>query len=242
MLEEALALAEAKLEPGGLLMVAGKGWHPGVIGIVASRLKDRYNLPSLVIGIDSSGIGKASGRSIAGVDLGAAVTAARQAGLLINGGGHKMAAGLTVAEAKIPELQAFLGERLAGQVVAAGTAGSVGIDAILNAGAATVDLIDLLQLAGPYGAGNPEPRIAFADAKVVDARIVGADHVSCVLVTGDGNRLPGIAFRSAQTPLGQALLAGPRSGPLHVAGKLRADSWRGVRRVQLHVDDVGTAS
>lgn len=241
VLEEALAQAETKRGDGGLLLVAGHGWHPGVIGIVASRLKDRYNLPCLVIGIDAAGIGKASGRSITGVDLGAAVTSARQAGLLITGGGHKMAAGLTVTAAKIPELQAFLNERLAPQVASAGTAGSVGLDGILAAGAATIELIDTLQLAGPYGAGNPEPRFAFPDARVVDARIVGADHVSCVLVTGDGGRLSGIAFRSVQTPLGQALLAGPRSGPLHVAGKLRADSWRGVRRVQLHVDDASYA-
>ncbi len=234
------ALAQMGEPAGSLVLVAGQGWHPGVIGIAASRLKDRSNLPSIVIGIDASGLGRGSGRSITGVDLGAAVLSARQAGLLINGGGHKMAAGLTVEAARIDELRAFLAQRIAIQVTAASTAGGLGLDGLLAAGSATPELFDQMQLAGPFGAGNPEPRFVFANARIVDAGIVGADHVRCVLVTGDGKRLPGIAFRSASTPLGQALLAGPRSGPLHVAGKLRADSWRGVRRVQLHIDDLAT--
>lgn len=235
VLEAALAMP---IDPGApLALVAGLGWHPGVLGIIASRLKERYNMPCIVIGIDDAGIGKGSGRSITGVDLGAAVASARQAGLLINGGGHKMAAGLTVAAARIGELSEFLARRLAAQVAAAGAAGGLALDGILAAGAATPELFDQIQLAGPFGAGNPEPRFGFPNAKVVNAAIAGADHVRCVIVTGDGRRLPGIAFRSAGTPLGQALLAGPRSGPLHIAGKLRADSWRGVRRVQLHVED-----
>jgi len=237
VLEAALAQAEGRNTNEPLILVAAKGWHPGVIGIAASRLKERFNLPALVIGIDEQGIGKGSGRSITGVDLGSAVIAASQAGLLINGGGHKMAAGLTVEAGKIDALRTFLIQRLAAQVDAASDAGDLTIDATLVAGAATVELIDALALAGPYGAGNPEPRFVIANASVVNSSIVGAKHVRCVLATGGGQKLSGIAFGCAETPLGQALLAGMRSGPLHVAGKLRADQWRGERRVQLHVED-----
>jgi single-stranded-DNA-specific exonuclease len=241
VLEAALEQAERRNTNEPLVLVAAKGWHPGVIGIAASRLKERFNLPALVIGIDEQGIGKGSGRSINGVDLGSAVIAASQAGLLINGGGHKMAAGLTVEAAKIDALRTFLTQRLAAQVDAASDAGDLTIDATLVAGAATVELIDALALAGPYGAGNPEPRFVIANASVVNSSIVGGKHVRCVLATGGGQKLSGIAFGCAETPLGQALLAGMRSGPLHVAGKLRADQWRGERRVQLHVEDAAVS-
>ncbi len=239
VLEAASAQAETRNPNEPLVLVAAFGWHPGVIGIAASRLKDHFNLPALVIGIDENGIGKGSGRSINGVDLGSAVIAASQAGLLINGGGHKMAAGLTVEAANIDALRAFLTQRLAAQVDAAADAGDLTIDGTLAAGTATVELIDALALAGPYGAGNPEPRFVIANASVVNASVVGGKHVRCVLATGGGQKLSGIAFGCAEAPLGQALLAGMRSGPLHVAGKLRADQWRGVRRVQLHVEDAG---
>lgn len=242
VLEQALEQAERRNTNEPLILVAAKGWHPGVIGIAASRLKEHFNLPALVIGIDENGIGKGSGRSITGVDLGSAVIAAGQAGLLINGGGHKMAAGLTVEAGKIDALRTFLTQRLAAQVDAASDAGDLTIDATLVAGAATVELIDALALAGPYGAGNPEPRFVIANASVVNSSIVGGKHVRCILATGGGQKLSGIAFGCAETPLGQALLAGMRSGPLHVAGKLRADQWRGVRRVQLHVEDAAFAA
>ncbi len=242
VLEAALAQAERRNTNEPLIMVAAKGWHPGVIGIAASRLKDRYNLPALVIGIDDQGVGKGSGRSIGGVDLGSAVIAAAQAGLLINGGGHKMAAGLTVEAAKIDALRSFLTQRLAAQVDAALDAGDMTIDGTLAAGAATPELIDGLALAGPYGAGNPEPRFVIASASVVNSSVVGGKHVRCVLATGVGQKLSAIAFGCAETPLGQTLLAGMRSGPLHVAGKLRADQWRGVRRVQMHVEDAAPAA
>jgi len=237
VLEAALEYAERRNTNEPLILVAAPGWHPGVIGIIASRLKDRFNLPAIVIGIDEHGIGKGSGRSITGVDLGSAVIAAGQAGLLINGGGHKMAAGLTIEAVKIDALRTFLTQRLAPQVDAASDAGDLTIDATLTAGAATVELIDALALAGPYGAGNPEPRFVIANASVVNSSVVASKHVRCVLTTGGGQKLPGIAFGCAETPLGQALLAGMRSGPLHVVGRLRADLWRGVRRVQLHVED-----
>ncbi|MFZ5835238.1 MAG: single-stranded-DNA-specific exonuclease RecJ [Pseudomonadota bacterium] len=242
VLEAALAQAQQRNANEPLVLVAGKGWHPGVIGIAASRLKERFNLPALVIGIDEQGIGKGSGRSITGVDLGSAVIAASQAGLLRNGGGHNMAAGLTVEAQKIDALRSFLIHRLGPQVDAAGDAGDMTLDGVLAAGAATVELIDALELAGPFGAGNPEPRFVITNANIVNSSIVGTGHVRLVLTAGGGQKLSGIAFGCAETPLGQALLAGMRNGPLHVAGKLRADIWRGERRVQLHVEDASFAS
>ena len=221
------------------IVVAQAGWHPGVVGIVASRLVDRYRCPAIVIGLEG-GLGRGSGRSVAGVDLGSAVTAARQAGLLLNGGGHSMAAGLTVAEDKIPALEAFLGERLARGAPPAEGPPALELDGALAPGAASVELVETLDRAGPYGAGNPEPRFAVTRARVVRADIVGTGHVRCVLAGDDGGRLKAIAFRAAERPLGRALLErGP--GALHVAGTVRADDWRGSRRVQLHVDDAAIA-
>lgn len=237
VLEDARAQADRSRSNAPLVMVAARGWHPGVIGIVASRLKEHFNLPALVIAIDEKGIGKGSGRSITGIDLGAAIIAAQQAGLLVNGGGHKMAAGLTVEAAKIDALQSFLTQRLSAQVDAALDPGDLVCDGAFAAGTATAELIDALALAGPYGAGNAEPRFVITNASVVNASVVGVKHVRCVLATGDGKRISGIAFGCVETPLGQALLAGLRSGPLHVAGKLRADYWRGERRVQIHIED-----
>jgi single-stranded-DNA-specific exonuclease len=228
---------------GPLVVASADGWHPGVIGIVASRLKDRFNLPAFVIAFDDEAqgggqsIGKGSGRSVRGVDLGAAVIAARQAGLLINGGGHAMAAGLTVARDKFELLVAFLNERLAGPVSALGAVRSLGLDGALAVGGATTDLIELLHQAGPFGSANPEPRFAITAARVVKANVVGQGHVSCIFTGRGGGRLKGIAFRSAETPLGACLLAaGGRE--VHVAGHLRIDEWQGRRQAQIFIDDV----
>ncbi len=217
-------------------VVAAPDWHPGVLGIVASRLRERAGLPVFAIGIDG-GVGAGSGRSIHGVDLGAAVIAARQAGLLQAGGGHAMAAGLKVAADRLPDLQAFLDERLADAVAQARAGRSLGIDGALTPGAATPDLLDLLDQAAPYGAGNAEPRFALAAVRPVHTDIVGQGHVRCVLAGAGEGRLSAIAFRAADRPLGQALLA-DGAAPRHVAGALRANDWRGQRRVQLVVDDV----
>ncbi|MFZ5913334.1 MAG: single-stranded-DNA-specific exonuclease RecJ [Pseudomonadota bacterium] len=241
VLEAALAQAERRNPNEPLIFVAGRGWHPGVIGIAASRLKERFNLPAIVIGVDDDGIGKGSGRSINGVDLGSAVIAAGQGGLLVNGGGHRLAAGLTVEAAKLEELRAFLMLRLAGQVDRVAGAEDLLIDGQLAAGSATVELIESLERAGPYGAGNPEPRFMLPSASVVNAGLAGGRHVRCVLATGDGGRVNGIAFGCAETPMGKALLAGAKGGPLHVAGKLRADNWRGAPRPQLQIEDVAPA-
>ena len=242
VLEEALAQVETRLSasrantPPPLILAHARGWHPGVIGIVASRLKDKYDRPSMVVAFDAKGEGKGSGRSIQGVDLGRAVTAALEAGLLINGGGHAMAAGVTLDEGKLAAFEAFLVQRLADSVAAASETRALRLDGALSARGATRDLYELIQQAGPYGAGNAEPRFAVPAVRVVRADIVGKAHVRCILSGEDGGRLKAIAFRAAETPLGQTLMD-RGSGLLHVAGRLTADDWQGKRDVQLTLED-----
>ncbi len=226
--------------PPPLAFAAADGWHIGVIGIVAGRLKDRFDLPAVVIGMDGD-IGKGSARSISGVDIGAAVTAAHQAGLLINGGGHKMAAGLTIARDKLPLFEDFLRERLTPQVAAAHRDAALMLDGVLTAGAATVELLELLERAGPYGAGNPTPRFAFSGLKVGFADIVGADHVRATFEGADGKRVKGIAFKSVATGLGQMLLNGVGQR-FHVAGTLKRNFWNGRTSVDLIIEDAAAAS
>lgn len=243
---EAVVLAEAMQEfehlPEDipLALVARQGWHPGVIGIVAARIREAAGRPSFVIALDANGIGKGSGRSIPGVDLGAAVVAASQAGLLINGGGHAMAAGLTVEAAKLNELKAFLNERLAGPVAKAGASASLGFDGVIGVGGCNADLCDKLEQLGPYGSGNPEPRFALASARVVQADVVGEKHVRCLITAGDGQgaRLRAIAFRSLDGDLGPALLQARQTGSaLHIGGHLRSSYWRGERQIQFVLED-----
>ena len=244
VLEQAEALAEQATSGidaarAPLLMVAGEGWHPGVIGIVASRLKDRYNRPACVIALDGP-LGKGSGRSIRGAALGPAVIAARQAGLVIDGGGHAMAAGFTVAAERIDALGAFLNEHIARQLGYRAPVVGLGIDAALSPGGATMQIVEALEAVGPFGAGNPRPRFALPSVRIARADIVGSNHVRCFLRGGGGGgggavRLKAIAFRAAGTALGEALL-GAR-GPLHVAGHLRADTWKGPDAVELVIED-----
>ncbi|MDP1628221.1 single-stranded-DNA-specific exonuclease RecJ [Parvibaculum sp.] len=242
VLEEALAQVDARLAAARanalppIIVASGRGWHPGVIGIVASRLKDKYERPSLVLAFDEKGEGKGSGRSLTGVDLGRAVTAALEAGLLVNGGGHAMAAGLTLREDKLDALEDFLAKRLADDVAVASEARALKLDGALSARGATRELYELLQQAGPYGAGNAEPRFAMPSVRVVKADVVGKDHVRCILTGEDGGRIKAIAFRAATTPLG-AVLMDRGSGLLHVAGRLSADDWQNRRDVQLTIED-----
>lgn len=239
--EEALAQAAAQVkgeaEAGdSCIMAVGEGWHPGVVGIVASRLVERFHRPACVVSL-SDGIGKGSGRSIAGVDLGAAIIAARQSGLLMNGGGHKMAAGFTVAADRLAALRAFLSERIAGEVAAAGIVPSLGIDGALLVPAATAEMAETIASVGPFGMGNAEPRFVFAGVRVAKADVVGNGHVRCFLAdAGGGGRLKAIAFRSAERELGQALL-NARGGTLHLAGHLRVDTWQGRNDAQLIIED-----
>ena len=239
VLEEAIEQVEStgggEASSAPLVLAHDERWHAGVIGIVASRLKERYNRPTVVIAWED-GVGKASCRSVPGVDIGAAVTAARQAGLLVNGGGHPMAAGFTIEQSGLGALSDFLHTRLADAAGAAASAPSLGLDGALGVEGATADLLEMLEAAGPFGAGNPEPRFAIAGAQLLRADIVGRGHVRCQLVGRSGKRLKGIAFRSADNALGNALLAGA-GAPFHLAGRLRLDRRRGTRAVELHIDD-----
>ena len=236
VLEQAIAQVEGAGAPaGGLVFAAGEGWHPGVVGIVASRLKDRYNLPALVIALDA-GEGKGSGRSVPGVDLGAAVLAARQSGLLINGGGHPMAAGLTVPRARLGALRDFLAARLGAALDAVQYVPALGLDGALQPSGASAELVRQIERCAPFGTGNPQPRFAVPAARIVRADVVGDNHVRCILGGADGGRLKGIAFRALDGGLGPMLLSSA-GRPLHVAGKLRLDAWTGPDAVQLIIDD-----
>jgi single-stranded-DNA-specific exonuclease len=235
VLEAAIAQVEGQRTPErALVFASGEGWHAGVIGIVAGRLKERYGRPACVVAT-AAGIGKGSGRSVSGLDLGSAVIAARQAGLLINGGGHAMAAGFTVAAERVADLAAYLNQRLAsaagGPIVPL-----LEIDGVIASSAATPELAQLVGRLAPFGSGNPEPRLVITDLRVVRGEVVGEGHVRLLLAGSNGARLKAIAFRSADGPLGQALL---RTGgaPLHLAGNLRLDNWQGREGVQLIVDD-----
>jgi single-stranded-DNA-specific exonuclease len=240
MLEEAAANAERLVEADTelpLLLVAGEDWHKGVVGLVASRLTDRFQRPACAIAWEGNGDGTGSLRSIDGVDIGAAVRAAVAAGHLKKGGGHAMAAGLTVERAKVATLQAFLSERLRLSAGTARSALALDIDGALTPASVTEELIALIERAGPYGQGNPQPRFAFPAHRVKFAKVVGEAHVRCTLEAGDGARLDAVAFRSADRPVGAALLA---SGglPIHVAGHLRRDTWNGRDRCELVIEDV----
>jgi single-stranded-DNA-specific exonuclease len=218
-------------------LVSGLGWHPGVIGIVAGRLKEKMNRPAIVIAIDEDGVGKGSGRSIAGVDLGAAVLAAKDMGLLVAGGGHAMAAGLTVAADKIDALAEFLDERLSAAVTKASADRAMLLDAIVAPGGVTPDFVDALEAGGPYGMGWPAPRIAAGPLRVIKADIVGTNHVRAVMAGDDGRSLKCVAFRASETELGQAILGAPRDRRLWVAGRAKIDDWGARKATELHIDD-----
>jgi len=252
------ALLTDRTGNAAVAVIAGGGWHPGVIGIVASRLKDKLRRPVIVIalaGVDDGGepgalidkgigqvIGRGSGRSVPGVDLGAAILAAKDAGLLIAGGGHAMAAGLTIDAARIDEFALFLDARLGGDVGRAGTTRALTIDAALAPRGVCIELAELLDAAGPYGQGWPHPRVASGPWRVAKCDIVGENHVRAILMGGDGARLKAMLFRGRDTPLGLAL-AGAASGPdsgrwCFVTGRVARDDWGRTPSAELHVDDL----
>ena len=239
-----LAQAMAQVESDGsraLSFVAGEGWHPGVVGIVASRLKDRYGRPACVVAM-ADGIGRGSGRSVSGMALGPALIAARQAGLVLNGGGHAMAAGFTVAADKLLALRDFLEAKVIEALGAGDPVPELGIDGALTAAAATPDLAALLERIGPFGTGNAEPRFAFPGLRILRADVVGGVHVRLVLGDGAGaGRLKAMAFRALDGALGPALLS-HAGAAFHIAGHLRADRWQGREGVQLFVDDAARAA
>jgi single-stranded-DNA-specific exonuclease len=239
-LEAAIAMVEGAAQSPVVVFAAAENWHPGVIGIVAARLKERYERPACVVAL-ADGLGKGSGRSVAGLPLGPAVIAARQAGLLINGGGHAMAAGFTVSAEKLDALRQFLAERLGDGLDRERLVPELRVDAALSLAAAQGPLIEQVGRLEPFGAGNPEPRFVFPGVRVAYAEMVGDAHLRCTLADPLGDaRLRGIAFRVADTPLGH-FLAGTRGAAIHVAGHLRRDSWRGGDAVQLSIDDAASA-
>ena len=244
MLEEAVAEAEAEIGEGegpAVIVTESNHWHAGIVGLLASRLKDRFKRPAFAIAFDALGKGSGSGRSISGVDLGSVVRAAVDAEILDKGGGHAMAAGLTVNRAKLGELRSFFEQHLASRVKRQRQLSALYIDGALTARSVSLKLLDILEQAGPYGAGHPTPVFAFPAHRVDHAKIVGRDHVSVSLTSGDGAKLRAIAFRSADTPVGKTLM-NMRGMPLHVAGTLSADFWQGTRRIQLRIVDVAVPS
>jgi len=227
----------SNLDPSApVIVVAEEAWHPGVIGIVASRLRERYQKPVVVIGLDrAADIGRGSGRSQPGVNLGKAVQAAFDAGLILSGGGHPMAAGLTVRPSAVPDLRAFLCERLEGEVGLARADDALDVDALVTVGGASLSLLEAFQQLAPFGAGNPEPRFALAGVSCERPGPVGGAHVRCTLTDRGGSRLTAIAWRANGSALGARLMAG--AGALHVVGKLTKDDWSGRAGVQLEIED-----
>ncbi len=236
--------AEAML-PGqhnrAVALLSGQGWHPGVIGIVAGRIKEKTGKPSIVIAVDADGVGKGSGRSIAGVDLGAAIIAAREVGLLEAGGGHAMAAGLTVRADQVDALADWLDNRLAADVAAASGDRAMLIDAILSPRGLNPTIIDAMDGAGPYGMGWPAPRIVTGPVRVVKCDIVGKDHVRAIVAGDDGCSFKAVAFRQGETVLGQTLLHGGGSRRYWLAGRAKIDDWGSTPKAEMHIDDIALA-
>jgi single-stranded-DNA-specific exonuclease len=241
VLAAAIAQIERRNAPSPIVFATGADWHLGVIGIVASRLKERYNRPSCVVAV-KDGIGKGSGRSVSGVALGDAIIAARQRGLLLNGGGHAMAAGFTVEEGRIEALRDFLAARIEAAIGTEIPTPLLTIDGTIAPTAATAELLAVIQRLAPFGAGNAEPRFAIPAARILYAEPVGGAHVRCMIADAAGaGKLKAIAFRCLAEPLGAALL--DRSGALlHLAGHLRADEWNGRTGVQLIIDDAASVA
>lgn len=239
MLEDALARAEAALAAEAdptLLFLGAEGWHKGLLGLVASRVADRFRLPALVMTFEPDGTATGSARSIASVDLGAAVREAVHAGLLLKGGGHAMAAGFTLERRKHDAVHAFLRERLAAPVARAGAIRELRLDGTLSAGGANLGLVGLIDRAGPFGPGHPEPRFAFPAHRVSRVRLMKETHIRCTLAAPDGSRIEACAFRVAGTALGDLLLGGEGT-TLHVAGRVRRTSWQGNESVELMIED-----
>ncbi|MGA2565389.1 MAG: single-stranded-DNA-specific exonuclease RecJ [Pseudolabrys sp.] len=234
---EAEAMAALGLEEKGAVVVtAAEGWHPGVVGLVAARLKERYGRPAFAIALEPGGTGTGSGRSIAGVDLGQAVRRAVREGLLLKGGGHAMAVGITLKKDALAAFRAFLEDALGAPVETARRDRALLIDGAVSAGAVNLTLAELLARAGPYGAGNPEPLLALPAHTLAYANPVGENHIRARFKSGDGKIVNAIAFRAVGQPLGQTLLDN-RGRSMHAAGTLAIDRWQGEERVQMRLVD-----
>ncbi len=240
MLADAQGEVAAEIGDGdgpAVIVTARGGWHPGLVGLLAARLKERYGRAAIAIGFDENDLGVGSGRSISGVDLGAAVIAARQAGILEKGGGHAMAAGLTVRRQNLSALRAFLEKQLGAATQKARLHDVLTIDAALTASGATVALCKRMEQTGPFGAGSPAPLFAFATHRISFAKRVGENHVRCRLSDSAGGHINAIAFRAADTPLGDGLFRARQDRPLHIAARLNVNVWRGEERVEIAIVD-----
>ena len=226
-----------------VMVLAGAGWHPGVIGIVAGRIKEKTGKPTLVIALDADGHGngKGSGRSITGVDLGAAIIAAKDKGLLIAGGGHAMAAGLTIAPDQLSALVDWLDERLGAEVLLAMAGKSLAIDLSIAPRGLTPELVVAMESAGPFGMGWPAPKVAVGPVRLVKADIVGTDHVRLIARGDDGGSFKAIAFRAGTSDMGQALLHGAKDKKLWLVGRAKIDDWASRPQAELHLEDAAWA-
>jgi single-stranded-DNA-specific exonuclease len=241
VLEEAQLQAERLDEGSPMILVSGQGWHPGVIGIVAGRLKERFHKPVAVLGVEG-GIGKASARSVTGFDFGAAVIAARDMGLLLAGGGHAMAAGFSVEEDKIPALAEFLSTRVRAQVKDTVAQKRLFLDCMLGVSGATAELVEQMERLGPFGQANPNIRVVIQNVVNLKPDVVGQDHIRTLLVDRLSNaRLSAISFRCVGTSLGEALLS-TRGQVLDVAGQLRLQDWNGKQSLSFQIDDIARTS
>lgn len=239
---EAALAAAAHQGNAAITIVAGEGWHPGVIGIVAGRLKEKLGRPAIVIALDEAGQGKGSGRSIPGVDLGAAVLAARDAGLLLAGGGHAMAAGLTVAAGGVPALAEWLDERLSAAVTRASADRALLLDGLVGPRGINARFVEAIGEGGPYGHGWPQPRVATGPVRLVRADTVGSGgHLRLIVAGDDGGSFKAIGFRLAEQPLGAALLGARAGQRLWLAGRVKRDDWSGGDKAELHLDDAAFA-
>ena len=240
---EAAAVAELEIGSGEgppVLVLASANWHPGVAGLIASRLRERFERPTFAIALQPDGTGTGSGRSMPGVDLGRAVIAAVDAGLIAKGGGHAMAAGVTIRPGQLGPFRAYLTEALSGDVAVARAATALPVDAALTARGASLELVHSLERAGPYGSGNPGPVFAFPAHRARFAQVVGkGGHVSFTLASEDGARLKAIAFRAAETAIGDALLRG-NDASFHFAGSLSIDHYQGREQVQFRLTDMAS--
>ncbi|RIA47443.1 single-stranded-DNA-specific exonuclease RecJ [Dichotomicrobium thermohalophilum] len=243
-LEEAVAAAEAMLEAQpdtAVLLLGSADWHKGLIGLVAARLVERFQRPSFVFAWDdAAGTGTGSGRSLPGVDLGRAVRAAVSNGFALQGGGHEMAAGITIARDGLDSLRAFFDDALGSDAMRARAEAGLKIDGALSPRAATAELIDQIERAGPFGAGNPSPRFVFPSQRLSFVKQVGENHVRCSLRGSDGGSIGAVAFRVVGTPLGDYLLSQP-DAPVHIAGRLQRDFWNGRERIEVLIEDAAPA-
>lgn len=245
VLDEAQAMLEARYGTDGgpetVVFVAGEGWHAGVIGIVASRLKEKYGKPTFVFAIDENGEAKASGRSVTGVDMGAVVLEAQSKGLILKGGGHAMAAGLSVAAEGLDALEEFFAEQMKASVEKAAANRALDIDAVTTFMACTTEMVEDIEKVGPFGVGNPGPRFAFENVTLAKLDIVGQKHYRAIFASKEGTSMKAMAFRAVGEPMGD-ILESSRGKKLHIAGKIKINSWGGRDTVEMTLEDCNPLS